>query len=156
MDLSSLSHVISKVLEEVTPRLAELVQDALEQQDKKRNLVVVGLNNNIEERQFIDNICDKIGIDPADVADVFRDGRNPPGGRARIVKVKFHNLRSRRKFLTGFVGVRSDVPGGTGAFVRPDLTFRQRQLDRSLREELKKRREAGENIKIFRGRIVPN
>ncbi|MCG8431714.1 MAG: hypothetical protein MJA29_11130, partial [Candidatus Omnitrophica bacterium] len=106
-------------------------------------------------KKFVDTACSKLNIDSDNVDDVFRDGRAVSGDRSRIVKVKFKNMRSHRTFLTGFLGIRSELPGGPLTYVRPDLTYLQRQQDRQLRIELKERREAGENVKISRGRIVP-
>ena len=64
-------------------------------------------------------------------------------------------MQSRRVFLTGFASARSALPGGERSYVRPDLTYQQRLRDRELRQKLKERREAGENVKISRGQIIP-
>ena len=157
-DPSLISTIVSQVLETLLPKLTEFlsesVQEAVEIQQKKNNLVLVGLDERNDAETFVKSTCSKLNIDCSDVAEVFRDGQVPQGGRSRIVKVKFRNLRSRRSFLTGFLGARSGLPGGTKVYARPDLTYRQRQKDRKLREELKERRERGENVKIAHGSIV--
>ncbi|MCG8430646.1 MAG: hypothetical protein MJA29_05705, partial [Candidatus Omnitrophica bacterium] len=157
-DPSLISTIVSQVLETLLPKLTEFlsesVQEAVEIQQKKNNIVLVGLDERNDAETFVKSTCSKLNIDCSDVAEVFRDGQVPQGGRSRIVKVKFRNLRSRRSFLTGFLGARSGLPGGTKVYARPDLTYRQRQKDRKLREELKERRERGENVKIAHGSIV--
>ena len=59
-------------------------------------------------------------------------------------KVKFRNHDSRHKFLSGLRSVRDGINGAERAWVRPDLSYRQRQADRILHDELKRRRDAGE------------
>ena len=41
-----------------------------------------------------------------------------------------------------------------GVFINPDLTLKQRKKDKELREELKVRREAREDVIIYRNQIV--
>lgn len=118
--------------------------------------MVVGLPDNgpDADNDVIKSVCAKVGVEGGDVAEVFRDGRAPDFGRPRIVKVKFKNLHSRRKFLSGFRDARSAVAGTAESWARPDLTFRQRIRDRELRGELKRRRDNGEEVVIRRGAII--
>jgi hypothetical protein len=161
MDRSFVKDLVTELVEELMPRMLagarEAAVEALELESKKLNLVVIGLpeKDANADGEVIKQFCDKMSIDAGDVADTFRDGRANNGGRPRIMKVKFKNAQSRRKFLTGFRSTRDTVPNADRAWVRPDLTYQQRVKDRELRDELHRRREAGEaNIKIRRGEIV--
>ena len=119
-------------------------------------MVAIGIPEESDDKlgQYVNDACDKMHIDRADVVETFRDGK-PRSGRPRIAKIKFRNSAARKKFLTGFRGVRNGLSGAENAWVRPDLTYRQRQADRELREELQKRKDQGESVKISRGQIVP-
>ena len=150
--------VVTWVLDALLPKLLDLsrdaARDALEADRKKYNLVIVNLKEQVDVKDFVNAACDKMEIDRSGVLECFRDGQPPSGRRSRIVKVKFADSASRRNFLTGFRSVRTSLYGGTEVWVRPDLTYRERCRDRELREELKRRREAGEQVKISRGQIV--
>jgi len=44
-----------------------------------------------------------------------------------------------------------------GVYINPDLSIRERNAQKELREELKRRKDAGEtHLKIIRGKIVMN
>lgn len=150
--------LITRVLENVLPKVLEAsreaASEAVEAEGKKLNLVLINLPENEAHVDVVESACEKLHINRADVLETFRDGR-PSADRPRIVKIKFKNSNSRREFLMGFRNVRSALPGGANAWVRPDLTYRQRQSDFVLRKELYRRKEGGEeNLKIHRGKIV--
>ena len=105
--------IVGKVCELLLPKLASmvdgLVRENIEVNSKRNNLVLVGLSNDVDEKLFVRDVCNKLNIVNDDVADCFRDGRGVPGSRSRIVKIRFTNMQSRRTFLTGFNGVRSGL-----------------------------------------------
>ena len=50
--------------------------------------------------------------------------------------------------------LRSD-PAYGNVYIRPDMTYQQRQRDSELRDEVKRRRKKGEkNLKIVRGKVA--
>jgi hypothetical protein len=158
MDEAMISRIVANVIKAVLPEVLKEARDAaseaVEASGKKTNLVLIGLPENQDPKIFVQTACIKMKVNEADVTDVFRDGK-PPDKGSRIVKIKFQNSNSRHSFLIGFHSARDSFPGAENSWVRPDLTFRQRQADKVLREELKTRRLAGEIIKISRGQIVP-
>ena len=145
---------LRELLPEVLREAREASEEAVEAAGKKLNLVVIGLEEDADLNLFVDSACAAMNIDRADVTDTFRDGRSQDD-RPRIVKVKFSKQASRHKFLIGLRDKRAGLTGAENAWVRPDLTWRQRQADRVLRVELKRRRDGGEEVKISRGKIVP-
>ena len=102
----------------------------------------------------MNDACAKLSVNRDDISDFYRDGRIKDNGDARIMKIKFKNSNARRKFLTGFRDARAALTTGNNAWVRPDLTWQQRQQDFALRTELKRRRDRGDQVKISRGVIV--
>lgn len=146
------------------------VREAIEKESKKRNLVIVGLAEadvdsvrSEGDTDLVNELCDATGTPRSDVIDVFRSGRMPEittdseGNErlpCRVTKVKFSCSSSRKRFLEKFIEKRPVSVGK--AYVRPDMTFRERQADKSLRNELFARRRvdpSGDWV-INRGNIV--
>ena len=149
--------VTSLDLGSITQLVTATVREVMEVESKALGFVVIGAPESADaaaDPRLIADVCSKVSVDPADVSESHRFGPPNSDGRPRIMKVRFRNKASRRKFLTGFHSVRAAIPGLENSRVRPDLTFQQRQQDRQLRTELQRRREAGERVKISRGQIV--
>ena len=76
--------------------------------------------------------------------------------KLRPLRVQFNNLGHRRSVLVNAKKLRdssSDV--FKGVYINPDLSVKERQVQRNLRSELARRKENGESdIFIRRGRIV--
>jgi hypothetical protein len=163
MDRDFVKTLVTEVMDQCLPRMLasarEAAIEAVEMESKKLNLVVIGLPepaDRDDDTKVLEQFCDKLNVSRSDIVDTFRDGRTT-GGKPRIMKVRFKNAQSRRVFLTRFRGVRDAIPNADRAWIRPDLTYQQRIRDRELRDELRRRREAGEaNIKIRNGEIVPS
>jgi hypothetical protein len=161
MDRDFVKNLVAEVMEQCLPRMLasarEAAVEAVEMEGKKLNLVVIGLPESQEpngDNKILGQFCEKLSVNNDDIVDTFRDGRTT-GGRPRIMKVRFKNAHSRRSFLTRFREVRDAIPNAERAWIRPDLTYQQRLRDRELRDELHRRRDAGEaNIKIRNGEIV--
>jgi hypothetical protein len=140
------------------------VKEALDKEKKRLNAVIVGLPENdlgkvrcSGDEKFVKDICGTLKIAQSDVLDVFRDGKikESEGGRqfCRVIKVKFDSWASKLSFLKGF---KRCVPSGVKAYVRHDLTFREREEERALKGRLAQYREQFKDAEIVinRGRIV--
>lgn len=152
----------------VKESVKEIVSEMFEKQGKKNNLVIVGWpekeNSDQEQEKAdlskIEDYCSKLEISPDSIQSHFRDGAKRPGG-SRILKLCFkdRHVSARRRFL--FNGSRlmkgdKDFDGTKfRPFVREDRTWNERQLDKELRDEVKKRNENGENLMIRNFKIVP-
>lgn len=150
--------------------IQEEIQEVLEKQQKKLNLVVVGLPEtdkksvrSDDDKQFIMGMCDEVGVSRDDVIDVFRNGqvkddKTPEGLEySRITKVKFSSLSSKLIFMKKFKASKPSDEEYSGTYVRPDLTFRERLVDKALRDKLFAQRELNPtaDLIIRRGNIVP-
>jgi hypothetical protein len=165
--MDMLKTMMCELTKAMTNTMMETMNEMMEKREKRRNLVIVGLpetkaldkEQNQDDMQRIGKYCDALKIDRSSVRKTFRDGQRRPGGR--IVKVLFDEGCSgdRLTFLKMGRSVMLRDPDidqlPRKPFVRPDLTFRERQADHALREELKTRKDAGEDVVIRRGEIVP-
>lgn len=80
-------------------------------------------------------------------------------------RVVFDSSRSRNDFLrsspiisrptTTETGDCDEMSPFRGIFIKLDLSPREQEIDKQLRFELKRRREAGERVVIRGGKIVP-
>lgn len=161
-----LAQISKDTIEIATKTAMEVVQEFWEKKEKKNNLVVVGFpdkkdsekEQNAHDRKVVSDICENLGVDPKSVVSTFREGRVP--GK-RIMKVCFgdRQVSERRTFLAKASDLIRALPECKSqhfrAFVRPDLTAKQREADYQLRGELKRRRDSGEqNLVIRNGRII--
>ena len=73
--------------------------------------------------------------------------------RPRLLRFKCANMQEKITLLKGSKNLRNDGQFKK-VFVNPDLTECQRKRDKSLREQLKSRRDRGEDVVIYRGEIV--
>ena len=75
--------------------------------------------------------------------------------KPRLMIVTLANNAEKVELLRSAASLR-DTPRWNRVFITPDLTWQEREKGRQLREELARRKEAGEqHIWIRRGRIVP-
>jgi len=150
-----------------TTAVMDFMKDHLEKEGKKNNLVIVGFpvekSDQMAQRALDDkkvgDVCQKLGIPQESIQSTFREGRDPSKS---VLKVCFKDrfVTERRMFL--FQGTRALKDTGilgpdSRAYVRADLTWKERQADIALRAELRKRREVpgAPDLVIRNGRIVP-
>ena len=117
-----------------------VVREMGEYESKKDKLVMLGLLENDEktDTEKIGEFALKLNIPAQDVVECYRDPPTPHPNKPgpRILKVRFGNQASRAKFLSGFRNVTEKDANGRGKeWVRPDLTYHQREQDRQLRAE---------------------
>ena len=98
----------------------------------------------------------EIGVNDMDlVADqVSRIGPlNTNSSRPRLLRVKCETMEEKLSILRLSKKLR-DCEEYKGIYVNPDLTLKQRELGKIQRQELKRRRDAGEDVVIRRGQII--
>ena len=168
--------MLDKMGELYTSARQEAKED-LEREGKKNNCVVVGAPERPTEeetvradKEMMSGLYEQCGILPADLVDLFRDGRSRhlDNGQVvpRIIKVRFRTYAAKKLFLTkGTYVLRSHYFAQSSSnfkpFVRPDLTLQQRVEDQNLRVECRNRNTPGNEAydpnaywKVLSGHIV--
>lgn len=81
-----------------------------------------------------------------------------PKDRSRgiMAKVIFNSLADREVVLKSFRNNILQATNYNGIYITLDYTFEQRKARKSLYDELQSRKLNGENVRIFRNKIVPN
>ena len=122
----------------VSKSVFEAHQEATELESKKCNAVVCHLepSQDVSDVDAVKSMSQAAGLQPDAVEDAWRDGPSP-NGMPRILKVRFNSIGAKKSFIDA--GRRKKFPGQSGdngVYVRPDLTFQQREAKRQ-----KKRRD---------------
>ena len=129
---------------------------------RKNNLILSGIpeseNGTADERKEKDLstvkslffALDWTNIDA--VSTVYRIGKMNPS-RPRLLKVICASAESKRSLLSKSKNLRN-VTQYKNVYMNPDLTPLQQVQNKQLREELRRRRDLGEDVKIQRGSLV--
>ncbi len=111
-----------------------------------------------EER--VDKVLDYLEIDEQqDCLKPVRLGKRSslPGGRPRLMKVTLNSASTRKKVLSKAKTLRNCRDDNLSfIYITPDMTPKEREDSKRLREEMKKRRLDGESVVIRGGKIVPD
>ena len=163
---TSLKEEVQGIIEDnqcLQNEVAEFCMEELQNRtNRMNNLILMGVaeqeNGTIDERKRHDeanfqDIIKEIGVAGATVTDCRRIGRKPKSG-PRLLKVRVTNNQKKREILSKSKSLKHSV-NFNNVFIKPDQTPMQQQLDVQLKAELSARRQNGENVTIYRGRVVP-
>ena len=161
-------------LDEELQKQQQLSVEEKRQAARAANLIIYGLPENIEldEKEQMkadfkllqDILSDRVELSTKDFNDMRRLGAN--NGKPRPLRVTFTSLEKRKEVLTNNMGLiinddkfdncpcRTNPGRHVHINITNDKTPQQRENEAKLREELKERRKAGENVKIKQGKIV--
>ena len=168
---AKLNQKINQNIEKITASSVKQV-DLDEQQNRenrKKNLIFFGIpetsDSGLEDRMENDfcNIAEclegKTDIKRNEIKDMFRLGKKPENNETGTVKVrpllvKFHEEEKLRVLKVSNdleLQVNHEIKT---VFVSHDLTAKQREEVKTLRAELKRRKDGGENNLIIRGNKI--
>ena len=106
------------------------------------------------DTKFILDIASKIEAGQIDVTSVTRLGKKVDN-KNRLMKVQVANLSQKRRLLINAKKLKQCSGDFQNIYLSPDLSYNERQANKLLRQELSRRREAGEtDLVIYRGSIV--
>ena len=125
---------------------------------KMTDIIIRGLSEGtgtVEERaeqdvEAVNSLLASIEVDSEDVTDVRRLGKMN-GGKPRLLRATFPNPTRRQEALRKAKLLRSSR--FKNVYIQPDRTRMQQETERSLRKELKDRREQGEDVVLYRGEV---
>lgn len=139
----------------------ELIEEAMERNRRRKFLIVSGLSEqkhgSAQERiskdtDSVRELAMIVGVDDLDPEEVSRIGRIS-NDRPRLLRFKCCSVDEKLSLLRAAKDLRQHSAYG-GVYINPDLTRIQRRKNKELRDELRRRREAGEEVVIYRGRVV--
>ena len=130
------------------------VNECIQIERRKNNIVIHGvLESDREDKDIVYDILGKgLNVDPTRYVDeVSRIGQRKE--KVRPIRLKVKSFEGKNELLR-----RAKMLKDTGyekVFLQPDLTIKQQELDKQLRDELKRLRVSGEtNVRIKSGKII--
>ena len=144
-----------------TIEIQNSIIDRHEQEFRKANVIVQGVDEGQEVKTAISNIFNAI-CSPWDMEmeceRVYRIGK-PSHSKARPIRVILRDVSRKREILSLAKHLKT-LQGMKNIFVNNDLTPREQELGKRLRlrrnEERSKPENAGKSIRIYRGAIYVN
>ena len=125
----------------------------------RQNLVVTGIeetNNDATDMEKVKTLLEEALDITLDLESTERIGRNRDV--PRLLRLKFITQRSRKELLSKSINLRNSENNHTktNVYVRPDLTKRQQEESKNLRDLLRKTREDNRNhtYKIKYNKII--
>jgi hypothetical protein len=129
---------------------------------RKQNIIISGIteesNGSAKERMAADEMSVKtilenvIELEENSITRMHRIGRPAPG-KSRLVCVTMNDETVKKKILSNAKQLRDKSKYRT-IYINPDRTKLQQEEMRNLRNELKQRRENGEEAVIYRNKVV--
>ena len=138
----------------------ELLHEGQDRHRRRKYVIVSGLPENasgtIRDRirtdmEVLGKVIHELGVEDFH-PQVTRIGRINPS-RPRLLRFKCDTIDSKISLLRASRNLRYSSHF-RGVYINSDLTKMQRETDKALRTEMRRRREAGESVLIRRGRIV--
>jgi len=124
---------------------------------RKKNIVIHGVKESESrtDREMVYDILGKgLKVDPDRyMEEVIRIGQKKD--KIRPIRLKVKSVEGKIELLKRAKLLKNE--GYEKVFLQPDLTLKQQEIDKKLRDELKRLRSAGEtDIKIKAGKIIKN
>lgn len=136
--------------------------DEVEQRNWRRNnIIVCGAeelkHGSLKERKehdeiMIDNMIEDLKISDVEVRNITRIGRMKEG-KERLIRIKLSTDDSKTKLLKAAKSLQN-IPKYKGIYLNPDRTPVEQHRFALIRKELKDRKEKGEDVVLFRGRVI--
>ena len=101
----------------------------------------------------MDMIENGLDVEQVEIQSIVRLGKKIEG-KSRLTKVTLDSVKSKRELLNNAKKLRNSEKWGR-VYITPDLSPHEREENKKLREELRKRRNEGESgLVIRRGKII--
>ena len=147
-------------------RFTRAVQEEIAEREeilrRKNQLIIMNLKESkseAEDRAKLKELFNLLKLnDEVIVTEAIRLGEKRRDNKHRFLRVTLENLETKRKILAKATTLR-DVPEGSDyhkVFIKPNLTVKQNEISKNLREDLRVRRleEPTKRFKITKGKIV--
>ena len=160
-EVSALKSKMVRIQDGVKKDFESCVEEFQGRVTRLNNLIFHGVpeqtSGTIEERNKwdksqIDSIMDNLNIVGVAVSDCKRIGKSQVG-RPRLLKITVSDVNKKNEILKKASSLRN-TDSCKRIFVHQDLTPYQQAQEKKLRDELKMRRQNGEDVVIYRGKVI--
>ena len=162
-EIGKLNTKVEKLENSIDTKVQEAIEEYREREARKYNVIIHNIPESkkedskdriSEDMESVDSMLED-GLDVSDVTvtSAVRLGKREEG-KTRLLKVGVDSVKSKRNLLQNARKLRR-TEAWKKVFITPDHTPKERQVNRELREELKRRSEEGEERLVIRkGKIV--
>ena len=141
----------------------EVLRDLHEGELRKNNIMIFGMRESDsasaseqkeQDRRNVEMLSGELGVDDLHFESLIRLGK--PSDKPRPIKLTGIPMNQRSDLLrrAHHIPKLDEHFNFKRVFIKPDLTPKEQLVDRQLRQELRRRREAGDNVFIRDGQIV--
>ena len=152
---------IETTLNNVKHEVQEEIREQQNRIERKLNLIVSGMpeskgNEEHNDITLVNEIHSKLDVKPISSFKIRRLGKKGTKPRPTLIQYQEADQETRATILRNAKKLRNVNKENciSAVFVNPDLTYKEREESWKLRQELKRRRENGEELIIRRGAIV--
>ena len=144
--------------------LQNAVADCLEQEKRRRNIVVF----NVPEQDKHLSIDDQAANDSKQIVQLIMEGLKlkihpekvarmgkQKEGKSRLMVVTLRDEGEKWELLKMAKRLRDAGSKFERIYIAPDLSPAEQLRDKNLRKEMKERREAGEDVVIYKNKVIP-
>ena len=143
-------------------QVSEIINEERDRERRRNNLCVSGLDlsgDNAEDLSTFKSICtSELGLTSGELSDSVTQMKTLSSGSSdgpSLVLISIRSLDVRRKIISNASKLKDyRTASNNRVFIRPDLTRKQQEEDKKLRDDLRRRRNQGENVIIKHGRIT--
>ena len=126
-----------------------------DREKRKLNLVVKGLSERDHDAEQITELFKHELVTEVDPANLLCKRIGRVGRYPRPILVTLPNMITKKQILSNSANLRNyRTSVDSKVFISPDLTPKQRAINKALREQVKIMRDNGHSVKIYRGEIV--
>ena len=145
----------------IEEKLASVYNECEDRKLRENNLIMSGIEEKMEgtvdERRWDDEdklkkVLSFLNIDETSFTAVSRIGR-PTNGKPRLLRVKMRSVELKKRTLVSSKKLRSSE-SYRHVYINPDYTKNEQEVQKKLREDLKRLRANGDDVIIFRGKII--
>ena len=143
--------------------IVDALDEYMDRERRRHNLVIYGMPESSnstsaelgtdDQSRFSGLVRSQFNIENINISKVIRIGRST-NNKPRPLLVTLLDDSSRRYILQNAKSLRNNSTYNN-VYISPDLTPKEREINRQLHTELKRRKQAGEtNLMIKRGKII--
>ena len=155
---------VDKLESSIDVKVQEAIEEYRERENRKCNLILhnipeskeidAGVRRDDDIQVITDVFKEGLGVDQFEIQSSVRLGRKSDEGKNRLMKVTVDSVKTKREILSNAKKLKN-YEKWSRVFITPDLSPKQRERSRALREELKRRQGEGEEgLMIRKGEIV--
>ena len=162
-EINKLNSKVDSLESSIEGKVQEAIEAYRDRESRKCNIIVHNIPESkkpeVKERREEDTMEvkrlfeDGLGLEELEIQSIVRLGKKMQD-KNRLMKVTVGSVKTKREILSNTKKLKN-AENWSRVFITPDLTPKERDRSRTLREELKRRKDEGEEgLVIRRGLIV--